>query len=373
MKKAVIYILCLLCVVLPVTEAAAEGKDTDIPAELVGIWEGEGKPQKGGTIIHLTVRIEPDGTGEYSFDQGSYHESFPFMLSREDNHFSVDIPATSYLGKVEGTWKLEKDVLLLDITSTFTSGGSYSYLAECRKTKLTETGCIGIISAMENEVRLLLSEADIDHVDIVGGVEYHVGTLCGQDVVIAQAGIGKVLSAAGASVMLSRYSVSCLIFTGIAGGVGDETKVLDMVIATELVQHDYGTMSQDGFVWAPPFSGGTGYYACDAALVQAAYDAAVAVVGEGHVFRGRISSGDQFIASEAYVKILQEQFGAIACEMEGASVAAVAERYGVPFVVIRSMSDKADGAAHDTIDSFGDAAADNSGRIVMKLLESMGR
>ena len=231
---------------------------------------------------------------------------------------------------------------------------------------------IGIISAMENEVSLLLSRAEIDHVDTVGGVDYHIGTLYGQDVVIVQAGIGKVLSASGAAVMLSRYPVSSLIFTGIAGGVGDETQVLDVVIATELVQHDYGTLSRDGFEWAPPFSGGTGYYACDEALVRAAYDAALEVVGEGHVFKGRIASGDQFVASEAYVAILQDRFDAIACEMEGASVAAVCEQFGVPCVVIRAMSDKADGQAHETYDNMGDIAADNSGQIVMRILEGVG-
>ena len=233
-------------------------------------------------------------------------------------------------------------------------------------------GRIGIISAMENEVELLLSEAVTDHVDTIGGVEFHVGTLCGQDVVIARAGIGKVLAAAGAATMLSHYPVSSLIFTGIAGGVGDETKLLDMVIATELVQHDYGSQSQAGFRWNAPYIGsGTGYSFSDETLVEEAYAAAVQVVGEEHVFKGLIATGDQFIASEAYVEFLQEEFGAIACEMEGASVAAVCEQYGIPFVVIRAMSDKADGIAQESIENIGDLAADRSGRVVMKMLENL--
>ena len=237
--------------------------------------------------------------------------------------------------------------------------------------KAAQEGRIGILSAMENEVRLLLSEAEIDHTDTVGGVAYHVGTLCGQEVVIAQAGIGKVLAASGASVMLNNYPVTSLIFTGIAGGVGEETKVLDMVIGTELVQHDYGTLSQEGFAWNPPFDGGSGFYASDEALVQLATEAAEEVVGKDHVFKGVIASGDQFVASQAYVDILQEQFGAIACEMEGAAVAAVCEQYGVPFVVIRSMSDKADGNAHESIENMGDLAADNSSKTLMKMLERL--
>ena len=228
---------------------------------------------------------------------------------------------------------------------------------------------IGIISAMENEVKLLLSEANIDHIDTVGNVDYHIGTLCDRNVIIAQGGIGKVLSASASSVMLSRYPVSHLIFTGIAGGVGNETEVLDVVIANELTQHDYGTITQDGFEWMPP-SGSTGFYMCDPSLVKAAQDAATEVVGEEHVFRGLVASGDQFVASEEYVSLLQKRFGAIACEMEGASVACVCERFGVPFVVIRTMSDKADGNAHESIKNMQDLAADHSGRIVMKMLEN---
>lgn len=229
----------------------------------------------------------------------------------------------------------------------------------------------GIISAMQNEIDLLLSEAQIDHTDTVGGVDYHVGTLCGEPVVIAKAGIGKILSAAGMAAMLNRYDISRVFFTGIAGAVGDETQVLDVVIATELVQHDFGYINNDGFAWTGGFEGESGHYPCDAALVEMACRAAVDVVGEAHVFRGTIASGDQFVASEEYVEYLQSEFNAIACEMEGASIALVCERYDTPFVVIRSMSDKADGLAHETYENMGDIAADNSCRIVMEMLESL--
>jgi len=231
---------------------------------------------------------------------------------------------------------------------------------------------IGIISAMENEVKLLLSNAEIERTDTIGGVDFHVGTLCGRNVVIAQAGIGKILSAAGTATMLNRYPISCLIFTGIAGGVGDETKVLDMVIGTKLVQHDFGNQNHDGFEWSSTYNAADGYCSCDPELVKLAYEAAKEVVGEEHVFTGLIATGDQFIASESYVKYLQSTFDAIACEMEGASVAAVCEQFGVPYVVIRCMSDKADGSAYETYENFGDQAADNSGQIVRKMLESMG-
>lgn len=229
----------------------------------------------------------------------------------------------------------------------------------------------GIISAMANEIDLLLKEARIDDVETIGGVDYHVGELCGQHVVIAQAGVGKVLSAAGAAAMIDNFPIDSLIFTGIAGGVGDETQVLDEVVATQLVQHDYGQITNDGFEWFEGYVGENGRYPCDEELVELAYRSAVKVVGEDHVFKGTIATGDQFIASEEYVKILQDEFDAVACEMEGAAVALVCMKYEVPFVVVRAMSDKADGNAHESYKNMGDIAADNSSEIVMAMLREL--
>ena len=230
---------------------------------------------------------------------------------------------------------------------------------------------IGIISAMENEISLLLEQADIDHVDHVGDMDFHIGTLRGCDVVIVKAGIGKVRAAAGAATLLDTYNLSKVFFTGIAGGVGDETRVLDVVVATDLVQHDYGEMTNEGFKWFKGYGGADGYYPCDPGLVALACDCAVEVAGNEHVFSGTIATGDQFIASEEYVKYLQEDFHAIACEMEGAAIAVVCDAYDVPFVVIRTMSDKADGLAHETYENMGSMAADQSSRIVMKMLEKL--
>ena len=234
---------------------------------------------------------------------------------------------------------------------------------------------IGILSAMDNEVALLLEKAEIDHVDTKGGVDFNVGTLEGKPVVIAKAGIGKVLAASGVTAMLNNYDIKEVIFTGIAGGVDDETSVLDLVIATKLVQHDYGTLTNDGFVWGDSSVPGSlkeedTFYQCDDRLIDSAYEAAVSVVGKEHVFKGTVATGDQFVASQEYVERLQRDFDALACEMEGASVAAVCTDYEVPYVIIRAVSDKADGNAHDSVDNFGDIAADNSSRIVIKMLGS---
>ena len=246
----------------------------------------------------------------------------------------------------------------------------------CAKKSEAPTEYIGIISAMDNEIDLLLKEAVIDRVDTVADVKYHVGSLHGHPVVITRSGIGKVRAASGITTMLNTYQISKVIFTGIAGGVADEPQVLDEVIATRLVEHDYGVYSNDGFRWRsgdPGFGGEPGlYYDCDPQLIQLAYDAAVDVVGKDHVFKGTIATGDQFIANSEYVQKLRNDYDAYACEMEGAAAAVVCIRYETPFVVIRALSDKADGNAHESYENFGNNAADHSSRIVLKMLDAVG-
>ncbi len=247
-------------------------------------------------------------------------------------------------------------------------------LAGCAKKPVER---IGIISAMDNEIAILLKEAKIDRTETFGGTEYHVGTLRGMPVVITRAGIGKVLAASCVTTLLERYDISKVIFTGIAGGVADCTEVMDEVVATNLVEHDYGFLTNDGFVWCsgdPGMGGEEGiYYPCDPELVTLAYEAAVEVVGEDHAYKGTIATGDQFIASQDYVARLQKDYDAYACEMEGAAIAAVCGKYEKPFVVIRALSDKADGNAHESYENFGDIAADHSSAILLKMLEGMGK
>ena len=192
---------------------------------------------------------------------------------------------------------------------------------------------------------------------------------------ITRDGIGKVRASSGVTTMFNKYNISKVLFTGIAGGVADETRLLDEVVATRLVEHDYGIISNDGFLWVsgdPGTSRKAGeYYYCDKALVELAYKAAVETVGKEHVFKGTIATGDQFIASETYVQRLKNEYDAYACEMEGASVAAICIKYNKPFVVIRALSDKADGKAHDSYENFGDIAGANSSQIILKMLESI--
>ncbi len=238
--------------------------------------------------------------------------------------------------------------------------------------KVEEHERIGIVSPMDSEMALLLSKTEIERVDKVGDFEFHVGKLEGKDIVIVKAGMGLVLSSSCTTTLLNTYNISSVICTGIAGGVSDETKVLDVVISKDLVLHDYGQLDRDDFrEWIVERGPEDGRIPADSTLTEKALSAAKKVVGEDRVFFGTIASGDQFIANEWYVKRLQDKYNAYACEMEGASLALVCYTFKVPFVVIRTLSDKADGLAHDSVSDFGVIAANNSGSIVLEMLKEL--
>jgi adenosylhomocysteine nucleosidase len=270
---------------------------------------------------------------------------------------------------------MKKHIVIPIIAAVFLLAVIGVKLNESRSSSLEKEERIGIISAMDNEIKVLLDDADIKRVDLIGGVEYHVGKLRGKNVVITRAGIGKVRASSGVTSMFNKYNISKVLFTGIAGGVADDTQVLDIIVATRLVEHDYGIVTNDGFVWTsgdPGLGRAEGiFYDCDPELVEIAFKTAADTVGQNHVHKGTIATGDQFIASESYVHRLKEEYNAYACEMEGASVAVISLKYGKTFVVIRALSDKADGKAHASYKDFGDIAGANSSQIVLKILDSI--
>ena len=230
-----------------------------------------------------------------------------------------------------------------------------------------------IISAMSVELKALVDAADIQQETVIGSKTYYVGKLNGEDVVLVQAGVGKVLSANYTAALLNNFTVKGVVFTGIAGGVGDDVNVMDMVIGTSLVQHDYGTETNNGFVWNGEAGSNqeTGMIPVDGTLSKIAYNAACDVLGSAKVHQGVIATGDQFISSESYVKELQTKFDALACEMEGASVARVCDQFGVPCAILRCMSDKADGIAHDTYAFNYTEASNTSASVVQEMMKTL--
>lgn len=259
-----------------------------------------------------------------------------------------------------------KLLLLLSIAAFSLSG--------CNKGQ-EKTKYIGIVSALDLEISLLLKEANIKEEKVVGGVEFYIGTLKDKPVVISRAGIGKIRASSGITSMLNFYDISNVIFTGVAGGLREEERILDQVIATSVIEHDYGFITDSGFEWCggdPGKKEPGEIFRCDTNLVDLAYTSAMTVMNPNSgVFKGLVATGDLFISSHEYVNYLVEEFDAYACEMEGASIAKICTAFEKPFVIIRTLSDKADAEAPESYDDFDDLAADQSSKIVLKMLESL--
>jgi adenosylhomocysteine nucleosidase len=230
-------------------------------------------------------------------------------------------------------------------------------------------GTIGIMGAMQEEIELLLARLGNRLTEQHAGIAYHRGEFQGRKVVLTRSGVGKVNAAVCTQILIDRYSVDAIIFTGVAGALDPALNIGDIVISTSSVQHDVD-------VTALGFPRGTipyqevSDYPSDKALIALAEEAGKKVY-PGRCLKGKVLSGDQFIADRAAVKGLYNELGGACTEMEGASVAQVCYMNDIPHVIIRSMSDKADGSAHVNFAEFTVDAANRSYALVNEMFRSI--
>ena len=223
---------------------------------------------------------------------------------------------------------------------------------------------LGIIGAMQEEVALLISDLTDHRQQLSPGVTLHSGVLDGHPVLITEGGIGKV-NAAMTTAALIAAGATQVIFTGVAGGVHPELRVGDIVVSTDCLQHDVDVTALGYDLGVVP--GESLSWDADAGLRDLALEAARELEGVRAV-AGRIASGDQFVASREKVQWLWETFGAACAEMEGAAVAQVCAKHGVPFVVIRSVSDTADHDAKVDYREFMPLVARHAKQVVRGML-----
>ncbi|WP_445167694.1 5'-methylthioadenosine/adenosylhomocysteine nucleosidase [Mycolicibacterium sp. Dal123E01] len=231
---------------------------------------------------------------------------------------------------------------------------------------------IGLICAIPQELdhlRTMLVDADVVQ---VAHTECVVGALDGHDVVVVGSGMGKVNSALVATILADRFGCSAIVFSGVAGGLDPDLSVGDVVIADRVIQHDAGLIENDrlqtyqaGHV---PFINPTdrlGYRVDETLLtnvVARLKDFAPAVRF------GTVLSGDQYLHCDATRARLHAEFGGLAVEMEGGAVAQVAEAFGVPWLVIRALSDLAGHDSRFDFLAFVDQVAALSVAILRRLL-----
>ena len=200
---------------------------------------------------------------------------------------------------------------------------------------------IGIIGAMEEEVKALADMMSGVETATVAGMVFKKGQFKGKDVVVVRSGIGKVNAAVCTQILADRYNVDCVINTGVAGSLKNEINIGDIVISSDAIQHDMdatGFGYKMGVIPRMPVS----VFAADRKLIDAARAACSEAVPEIGVFEGRVVSGDQFITDKDTKKRLVETFAAYCTEMEGAAIAQAAYLNSIPFLIIRAISDKAD-------------------------------
>jgi adenosylhomocysteine nucleosidase len=235
---------------------------------------------------------------------------------------------------------------------------------------------IGIIGAMPQEIDLLRAEMRDAAETVAGMRSYARGKLSGRDVVLAFSRWGKVAATATAVTMIERFGVDSLWFTGVAGALDPRLNVGDIVVGTELTQHDLDASALPGLAVLEVPLLGVSRFRSDTALADRAAAAAERYLTQEmrreipaealarfgmtapKVHRGVIVSGDQFIADQARADAIRRLVpDALCVEMEGAAVAQVAFEYRVPFAVVRVISDRSDHAAPVDFMAFIQSAA----------------
>jgi 5''-methylthioadenosine/S-adenosylhomocysteine nucleosidase len=232
---------------------------------------------------------------------------------------------------------------------------------------------IGIIGAMDIEVDALKAEMTEKKETRKAGMVFCEGLLCGFPAVVVRCGVGKVNSAMCAQILIDLYDVDAIINSGIAGSLDAEIDILDVVIATDLVQHDMDVQAM-GYTPGQIPSMDTYSFKADEALSKLVADTNRRVNPDLKVFFRRIVSGDQFVADSAVKARIKTLFDNPGCtEMEGAAMAQAAYLNGVPFAVVRAISDKADDSAEMDYPSFEKKAAEHSIRLMEALMSELAK
>ena len=226
---------------------------------------------------------------------------------------------------------------------------------------------LGIIGAMDIEVQLLKESIRNLTVTEKAGTEYYEGSLCGLPVVVVKCGIGKVNAAIGAQILCDCFGVTHIVNTGIAGSLCAEQNIGDMVVSSDVWHHDFDCVAFGYPMCRIP--GMPQSFAADENMIALACQAAEQTGSAVRI--GRIASGDQFVADQKLKDQIIERTQALCTEMEGAAIAQTAYRNGIPFVILRCISDKADNSAEMDYPSFEAMAAQRCAQVAIALANAL--
>jgi adenosylhomocysteine nucleosidase len=246
---------------------------------------------------------------------------------------------------------------------------------------------IAIVSALHDELSKLLELMPDEHKQVRAGREFWLGHLHGRDVVVVLSGIGKVAAATTATILIEQFKVDRIVFTGVAGGLGKNVKIGDLVVADSFMQHDMDASPIFPRYELPGYGASTliADEALKTELVRACQHviahlpstleaATIQAYGlhKPQVHTGLVISGDRFVSTSTEAKQLQHDLPhALAVEMEGAAFAQVCYDYKVPFAAVRTISDKADDTATvDFVRFLAEVASQYSALIVDRYISA---
>ena len=228
---------------------------------------------------------------------------------------------------------------------------------------------LGIIGAMAVEVAALKEKMENMTVTARAGMEFYDGVLEGLPAVVVQCGVGKVNAAMCTQILCDCFGVTHLVNTGIAGSLCADLDIGDLVVSRDAMYHDFDCVHFGYEMGRVPGMDVVAFPA-DGRMMERAFTAAESV-NPGHTRTGRVASGDLFVAEKEVKDRIIEKTGASCTEMEGAAIAQTAYRNGLPFVILRAISDKADDSAEMDYPTFEAIAADRCARVTLAMARQM--
>ena len=229
---------------------------------------------------------------------------------------------------------------------------------------------IGIIGAMEVEVQALKSSMTVSNIVKKASMEFYEGSIGGKDVVVVRSGIAKVNAGICVQILVDLFNVTHVINTGVAGSLDSNLNIGDIVLSTDACYHDVD-ITIFGYQKGEVPQIGAATFTADKAMREKAKASIEKVAPDIGVYEGRVCSGDQFISSKEVKDAIIRDHGGMCAEMEGAAIAQASYLNGIPFLIIRAISDKADGSAEVDYPTFEAKAAKDCAALVMELIAEL--
>lgn len=223
---------------------------------------------------------------------------------------------------------------------------------------------IGILGAMYLELETIHNKMKLSRDIEINGFHFIEGEIYNKKIVICTCGIGKVNAASCTQVLIDKFDVDYIINTGVAGGLKSDVNICDVVISKDVTHHDVSKAQMISYFPNKE------YFEADEELIELARKACELTSNtEYHI--GRIVSGDSFISNMDVKEQIIKDYDPHCVEMEGSAIGHVAYINKVGFVVIRSISDKADNHAYKSYDSFEIPAAEKAANVILNMIKIM--